>query len=372
MGISNKFDRVWQLVWKEFRQIFRDPRLARLIFVAPIIQLVIFGYAVSTDIRNTPVFVVDHDPSRFSREVVEALTVSGFFKVVGRSDKPSDIVKALDYGDAMMGVEIPVDFTKRLEERSGAEIQLLFDGTNSNTAMVARSYAERIVQNYGNRFGVVERPLTIDLRERAWYNPSLVSRNYYVPAVVGIIILLVCLLLTSLAIVREREIGTLEQILVSPLTAGELIAGKTIPFAIISLADMTLVTAVALLWFRIPFEGNFFNLFFASILYILPALGIGLFISTISNTQQEAFMTSFLFFQPAVLLSGFMFPVSSMPDFFRWLTLLNPVRHYLEIVRGIFLKGTGLLELWPQYTILLIMGVATLWFSALRFKKKAV
>jgi ABC-2 type transport system permease protein len=234
---------------------------------------------------------------------------------------------------------------------------------------VARSYAERIILAYALAASPETPPEPVDLRERAWYNADLASRNYNVPAVVGALILLVCLLLTALAVVREREIGTLEQLRVSPLRPGELIAGKTIPFGLIGLVDLVIVTLVALLWFGVPFRGSVLYLLAASVLYLLSALGIGLLISTISRTQQEAFMGSFLVFMPAILLSGFMFPVSSMPKVFQWLTVLNPVRHYIEIVRDIFLKGTGVPSLWPQYLALLLLGSALLWFSASRFRK---
>lgn len=368
--MRESLERVWEMVRKEFLQIFREPRLRRVIFVAPIIQLVVFGYAVSTDIRQTSTFVVDHDRTRASRELLEAFVASGYFRVVGRSDRPADLMNALDHGDAIVGVEIPRGFATALLDGSGAQVQILLDGTNSNTATVARGYAERIVQSFAARVSPVAVQTPIDLRERAWFNPDLASRNYNVPAVVGAIILLVCLLLTSLAIVREREIGTLEQLMVSPLTPGELIAGKTIPFAIIGLVDLAVVTTVALVWFGVPFEGSAFLLLVASVLFLLSGLGVGLFISTISNTQQEAFMSSFLIFQPTMLLSGFMFPVSSMPDLFQWLTLLNPLRHYLEIVRGIFLKGAGLADLWSQYLALLVMGSVILWFASTRFRKR--
>jgi ABC-2 type transport system permease protein len=210
--------------------------------------------------------------------------------------------------------------------------------------------------------------LPIDLRERAWFNPDLSSRDYNVPAVVGSLVLLVCLLLTSLAVVREREIGTLEQLKVSPLTAGELIWGKTIPFGVIGLMDLAIVTAIAIFWFEIPFRGSLVLLLLASALFLLSGLGLGLLISTVSNTQQEAFMASFLVFMPAILLSGFMFPVSSMPGVFEWLTLLNPVRHYIEIVRSLFLKGTGFADLWSQYLSLLALGSALLSFASFRFR----
>lgn len=365
-------ERIFEMVRKELRQVFRDVRMRGVLFVAPVIQLVIFGYAVSTDVRDTSTFVVDYDGTRESRELVEAFTASGYFRVVGSSRRSSDLVRAIDHGEAVLGVVIPAGFARDL--RGGGEparVQLLLDGTNSNLATVAGGYAERIVQSWAAAYAPALPVPAVDLRTRAWFNPDLESRVYNVPAVMGAILVLICLLLTSLAIVREREIGTLEQLLVSPLTSGELILGKTIPFALIGLVDLALITGVALFWFRVPFRGSALLLVFASLLYILCALGVGLFISTISRTQQEAFMSVFLVFMPTMLLSGFMFPVSSMPALFRWLTLLNPMRHYLEIVRGIFLKGAGLGALWEQFLALSLMGVGILWLAADRFRRRA-
>jgi len=368
--LRDKVERVRELVVKEFRQIRRDPRLNRVIILTPILQLVLFGYAVSTDVFDTPVYVVDHDRTQASRALVDAFTASGYFRVVGQSERPADLVASLDHGSAVVGLEIPRGFARQIHAPTGSEVQLLLDGTNSNTASVAGAYAERIVRAYGVRVQQREAVDLVDLRERAWFNADLSSRDYNVPAVIGAILMLVALLLTSLAIVREREIGTLEQLRVSPLSPGELIAGKMIPFGIIGLLDMVLVTAVAVLWFRIPFVGNPGMLLLASILYLLATLGIGLLISTLASTQQEAFMVSFLVYMPAILLSGFMFPISSMPDSFQWLTLLNPMRHYLEVVRGVFLKGVGIGALWPQYLALLGMGVSVLWFAAARFRAR--
>lgn len=367
---KNSLERIREMVRKEFLQLFRDPRMWRIIFIAPLIQLVIFGYAVSTDIKLTSTFVVDNSRSQESRDLLDALTASGYFKISGRSQRPADVVRALDHEEALVGIVIPVDFAERLHTGAGADIQLLLDGSQSNSATVAQGYAERIVQDFGQRYARGVTP-AIDLRERAWFNPNLTSRNYNVPAVAGAIIFLVCLLLTSLAIVREREIGTLEQLMVSPLSAVELIAGKTIPFAMIGLVDVVLVTVAALFWFQVPLAGSFPLLIFASLLFILSGLGIGLLISTVSKTQQEAFMTSFLVFMPTILLSGLMFPISSMPLLFQWLTLINPMRHYLDIVRGIFLKGAGIAPLWPQYLALVALGSAVLIFAASRFRKQA-
>jgi ABC-2 type transport system permease protein len=356
------------MVIKEFRQVFRDPRMARVIFVAPVIQLLVFGYAVSTDISETPTFVVDHDRTPTSRELVDVLTASRYFRVVGRSNRPGDLVRALERGDAVVGLTVPVNFSRDFVSGAGARLQLLLDGTNSNTASVAQGYAERIFADFARRkSGGVS--LQVELRDRPWFNPNLESRDYNVPAVVGALLILVCLLLTSLAIVREREIGTLEQLEVSPLTAGELIAGKTIPFALIGLVDLSIVITVALYWFEVPFRGSFLLLLLASALYILSALGIGLLISSVSTTQQEAFMASFLVFLPAILLSGFMFPVTSMPELFQWATLLNPVRHYLEIVRAVFLKGAGFESLSFQFGALVAIGVTVLAVATVRFHK---
>jgi len=370
--------RIRELVRKEFRQVFRDSRLWRLIFFAPMFQLIVFGYAVSTDVRNVKTIVVDQDHSRLSRELVDSFTAPGYFRVVQRSDRPGDVAYSLDHGDAVAAVVIPVDFQSDIESGRGSSVQLLFDGTNSNIATIAKGYAERIVQTFAVSHGRilvngVPSPSAsappVALRDRAWFNPDLESRNYNVPAVVGAIIMLICLLLTSLAIVREREVGTLEQLMVSPLRPVELIIGKTIPFALIGITDLVVITTVAILWFGIPFRGSFFQLFVASVLYLLSALGIGLFISTISSTQQEAFMSSFLVFMPTILLSGFMFPVNSMPRIFQWMTLANPMRHYLEIVRATFLKGAGFENLLPQFGALTLIGATIILLAVRRFDK---
>ena len=363
--------RVREMVVKEFRQMRRDPKLLRIIFIAPLLQLIVFGYAVSTDVRGTKTFVVDHDRTRDSRALVEAFTSSGYFRLAGRSARPQDLVSALDHGRATIGLQIPPGYSRSLHGGAEAPVQILLDGTNSNTATVVRGYAERIVEQQASRAAERSGVPALDLRPRAWFNPDLSSRNYNVPAVIGAIIFLICLLLTSLAVVREREIGTLEQLMVSPLTSRELIAGKAIPFALIGIVDVGLITAAALIWFGVPFHGSPPLLLGASVLYLFSGLGLGLIVSTISSTQQEAFMAAFLFFMPTILLSGFMFPVSSMPEVFQWVTLLNPMRHFLEIVRGIFLKGVGMRVLWPQFLALFLMGAGLLSIAATRFRKTA-
>jgi len=373
-GLRLKLLRIRRMAVKELRQTLRDERTKRMIFGAPIIQLLLFGYAVNTDVHGVATALVDHDRTAESRELVSALTASGYFRIVTTSDRSSDLGWALDHGDAVVGLEIPPRYGVDLLRGRSPAVQLLVDGTNSNTATVAQGYATRIVQQLGARVastsgGAAALPAGIDLRARAWFNPSLESRVYNVPAVIGVIVLLMCLLLTALGVVREREVGTLEQLLVSPLTPGELMLGKTIPVAGIALVQLTLVTTVALLWFHIPLRGSVPVLLLAAALFILAGLSFGLLISTVSATQQEAFLAMFLFLLPAIILSGFLYPISTMPEFFQRLTLANPLRHFLEIVRGIFLKGAGLRELWVQFTVLSAMAVAGLVVATRRFRR---
>ncbi len=247
------------------------------------------------------------------------------------------------------------------------------DGTNSNTATVAQGYAAAILSDFGVRAtsgAGTAMPVGVDLRARAWFNPSLESRVYNVPGVVGVIVLIMCLLLTAMAVVREREVGTLDQLLVSPLSPGELMLGKTIPVAGVALLQLSLVVTVALLWFRIPFRGSAVALLLAAAIFILAGLSFGLLISTISSTQQEAFLAMFLFLLPAIILSGFLYPIDTMPELFQQLTLLNPLRHFLEIVRAIFLKGSGIDDLWVQYAALVVMASGALSLATRRFRAR--
>jgi ABC-2 type transport system permease protein len=360
-----------ELLKKELRQMLRDPRMRAVIFVAPVIQLVAFGYAVNTDIRNTATFVVDLDQSAASRNLVDRFASTGYFAIVGRSNRPADLVAALDRNAAALGIEIPAGFERDVAD-GRARVQAILDGTNSNTATVAQGYATQIVQRYAlehaRRRGLV--PVGgLDLRTRAWYNPELESRVYNVPAVVGALVMLMSLILTSLAVVREREVGTLDQLLVSPLSATELILGKTIPVVLVGLIQITLISGVAVLWFNIPMRGSIAALVAAALIYILAGVSLGLIISTYSKTQQEAFMSMFLLFMPLMILSGFFFPVSSMPQFFQWITVLNPVRHFIEIVRAIFLKGEGFSGLARQYLWLITIATIALTLAIARLRR---
>ena len=364
--------RIRALLRKEFRQLFRDPKAKRIMFGAPIIQLMLFGYAVTTDVHNVGMHVVDYDRTAESRELQSALEAGRYFRIIAVSDRPASLQDDVDAGHAGVGLIIPRGFARDLAAGRGARVQVLVDGTSSNTATVAQGYVTRIVHQFGLDYArehgrIIEGG--VDLRARAWYNPALLSRVYNVPAIIGVLLMLMCFLLTALNVVRERELGTLEQLMVSPVNGTELILGKTIPVAIIAFIDLLLITTVALLWFHIPFRGNPGALLLAATIYILACLGVGLLISTVSRTQQEAFMGMFLLLLPAIVLSGFMYPVKTMPAFFQYLTLLNPVRHFLEIVRGIFLKGEGVAQLWPQYLAISITAAVVLLVATRRFKR---
>lgn len=366
--------RIGRMVHKELRQLFRDPRTKRIIFLSPIVQLLLFGYAVDTDVRQVGIAVLDRDHTTESRALVDALTASGYFEVTRWAAADGELSRALDRGEARAALVIPPRFAADLAAGRAPAVQILLDGTNSNTAAVAQGYAARLVGEFGARHGSVGLEVTpvaergVDLRVRAWFNPELASRAYNVPAVIGMIVLVMSLLLTAMAVVREREVGTMDQLLVSPLSPGELILGKTLPVAGVAMVQLALVASVALLWFRIPFRGSVLALVLAAALFILAGLSFGLLVSTISRTQQEAFLSIFLLLLPAVILSGFLYPVETMPAVFQWLTYANPFRHFLEIVRGLFLKGAGLADLWVQFAALAVMAAAGLALAIERFR----
>jgi ABC-2 type transport system permease protein len=365
---------------KEFIQVLRDPRMKALIFIMPVIQLIMFGYAVTTDVDHIKTAVCDLDKSPQSRALIERFTASGYFTVVDRTDRPERLGELLDRGKATIGIQINRGFADDLRSGRQAAIQTIIDGTDSNTGTVAMDYAQRITQEFSKaRAAPIEltqlaqaQTNPIELRSRAWFNPDLKSRYYNVPGVIAVVVLLISLLLTAMAIVREREIGTMEQLMVTPIRSFELILGKTLPFVLISFIDVLVVTAIGVSWFHVPIQGSLGLLLFGAGLYLMSTIGIGLFISTISQTQQQALMSSFFFYLPAVLLSGFMFPISNMPEPAQWLTYLNPLRYFLVIIRDIFLKGSGLEILWPQFAALAVLGTALLLISSLRFKKRMV
>lgn len=380
------WERILVIFRKELLQTVRDVRRRMLLFGPPLLQLIVFGYAVNMDVQNTRLAWLDMDNTPESRELRASFESSRYFHVVETPSRIGDARDLLDRGDIQAIVQILPGFGRDVRRGATAAVQVLVDGTNSNTAAIISNYASQIVASYAaaslagsanartlTSGAAMAAPIAVggvSARQRVWFNPDLKSRNYFVPGVVVNIIALVTIMLTSMSIVREKEVGTMEQLMVTPIKPFELILGKVLPFALIGLLEVALVVTAAKVTFQTPFRGSVFTLFGCSVLFLLTSLGVGLFISTVSNTMQQAMMASFFFFMPAMLLSGFAFPVRNMPPVVQYLTYLNPVRYFMEIVRGIFLKGTGPEFLWPQMTALFVIGAAILTLSSLRFHKR--
>lgn len=382
MNVTNGFfqslERVHRLVVKEFIQILRDDRMKGVIFVLPFIQLFIFSYAMANDVRHIPTAICDRDGTPQSRELTARLLGSGLFEIAGTPRTDGELRDLLDHGRALIVVRFEPGFGAGVAAGRTEPLQILADGTDSNTAGIALQYAQRIIRGFNRdtqlgrmrrTTGVPPRVGEVTLESRAWFNPNREAIFFFVPGVVALIITLVSLMLTSMAIVREKEIGTIEQILVSPITPTEFILGKTLPFALICFGEVVVVMSAAVFWFGIPVRGSIPLLFVAAGLYMLTTLGIGLLISTVCETQQQAMMSTFFFFQPAILLSGFSFPIANMPELIQTMTLINPMRYFLVIIRSIFLKGTGLAVLWPQFAALALIGITTFFLSSRRFQK---
>ena len=370
--------RIKAIIKKEFRQTFRDPRMRAMIFITPVFQVLIFGYAATTDVNHVPTAIYDLDNTRQSRDLIRAFTSSNYFAVKQFINDDSQLNEVFDQSIVNTVIRINHGFAQDILGNNNPKVQLIVDGTDSNITAVVLGYAASIIQRYSGEFSsrqidIVLQKIgsipSVDLRTRAWFNENLLSRNFYIPGVIALIVSLMSLMLTSMAIVREKEIGTIEQLVVSPLTPAELIIGKLIPFVAIAVFEAVFVTLVGVMWFKIPIHGNLLLLLISTLIYLLVSLGVGLLISTISSTQQQALMSTFLFFLPANLLSGFIFPIQNMPTLIQYITILNPLRYYIVILRGIFLKGIGLDILWPQILALLIMGIAILTISSLRFHK---
>ena len=380
------WERIKQIVIKEFRQTLRDPRTRFVLIIPPLFQTIIFGFAVNLDVTTVRLGVMDLDQTIESRRLIDRFLASSSFTLAGGATTEFEAQDLLDRGRVQALVRIPAGFGADAARGRQTEIQILVDGANSNTAALVGSYSSTVVANYNRelltetqlkklvsrtRYGPVKLSMPgVAAQSRVWFNPELLSRNYFVPGVIVNIIMLVTLMLTALSIVREKEIGTMEQIMVTPIRSIELMIGKTVPFALIGMLDMVLVTIAALLIFHVPLRGQLLLLTVATALFLLSTLGAGLFLSTISTTQQQAMMSSFFFFQPAFMLSGFSFPIRNMPEPVQYLTYLNPMRYFMEIVRGVFLKGSGWEILWPQLLAMAVFGVAILTTSALRFHKR--
>ncbi len=371
--------RIWRIIVKEFIQLRRD-RYARFrLLVPPIIQMLIYGYAATFEVHRVPIAVLDLDHSQESRDLLSRFTFTGRFNIerILRDDR--DIPRTIGRSDIPMALKIEPGFAELLRKGQTAHLQVILDGTDSNTALIALGYVNQIATTYAQDYAHdrLERLMPamaamapqVDLEQRPWYNPGLSSQWFFVPGVIGSITLIMVVNLTAFAIVREREIGTLEQVMVTPIRPVELILGKTVPFFLVGLADAALVAVVGTLWFRVPFRGNPLVLLLGTVLFLLNTLSIGLLISTLCSTQQQAFASAFFFLNPAFILSGFAFPITSMPREMQWITYVDPLRYFLVILRGTFLKGVGLEVLWPQMAALACLTVLLLAMGVMRFRK---
>jgi ABC-2 type transport system permease protein len=373
-----RFQRLRCLVRKEFIELKMNPRLFGLVIIAPIIQLTMLGYAATTDVRDVPLVVADGDRTRGSRELVARFDASPNFTVVDTVTTVDEIEPYLERGRASLALSIPVGYEETIRSGRPVRVQVVADGTDSNSTTVAVGYATSLIGGYAldlasaGTEGSRAAPPGIDARIRVWFNPQLESRYFMIPGVLALILLIITTNLASMAIVREKELGTLEQLNVTPLRRWELIVGKLLPYGVIGLVDVLLVVAVAVLWFEVPLRGSFALLFGMSLVYVLCTLSLGLFISTISDTQQQAMMTAtFFFLTPMIYLSGFIFPIENMPAVIQPVTYLIPLRYFLIIVRGIFLKGIGLDLLWPQAAALATWGTVVLGLAVVRSRKRA-
>jgi ABC-2 type transport system permease protein len=372
------FDRLKSMLIKEFIQVFRDPRMRIVLFVIPIIQTVIFSYAVNMDVKNIPTAVLDRDNSAESRELVAIMSSSGYFRVTEHISGDRDSQRLLDKGAVRVVLNMEHGFGEQLRRGDSAQLQVLLDGSDSNTAGIIMGYLARLATSYNTElqrkyvtrhFGAPPRVGQVQLVSRAWFNDNLESPPFYVPAVITNILFVITMLLSALAIVREKELGTIEQVIVSPIRKYEFILGKTLPFVLIGYIDVALISVVGTLVFDVPVRGSLWLLFLATTIFLMSSLGIGLLISTVSQTQQQAMMSAFFIIFPAMLLSGFAFPIENMPEPAQWLTMLNPLRYYMVIIRGIFMKGVGMSALWEQMAAMAAIGVVVLLVAIRRFKK---
>ncbi len=371
--------RLKQMLIKEFIQVFRDKRTRFVLFGPPIIQMLVFGYAATFEIYHVPTVVLDLDHSQESRELVSRFSSSPYFDVQRQLTDYRELGDLIDQGKATVGLEINAGFAQNLRKGQTAPLQVIVDATNSNTALIASGYISQIALGFAQDYQqdhiyriapqMVEQIPSVELEPRPWYNPELRSRWFFIPGIIGSLTLVLVVTLTAFAVVREREIGTLEQIMVTPIRPAEFILGKTLPFFLIGLFDVSLIATVGTLWFRVPFRGQISVLFSGAVLFLLCMLGVGLLISTVSSTQQQAMVTAFFFIMPAITFSGFGFPISTMPQWLQYLTYLSPLRYFLVVLRGTYLKGVGFDILWPQMVAMAGLGVGLLTVAVLRFHK---
>lgn len=359
---------VLALIRKEFLQVFRDHNMLRVVFLMPFIQLLVLGYAVDTDVRRIETAVYDFDHSRLSREFTQALSAGDYF-VTGTS-KVSVLNLDRDFlaNRYKAALVIPEGFGRDLENGAGAGASLTVDGSNANSAAIALGYAGLITAQFNQR--IADCPQPISIRQKLLYNPEAESVYYMVPGIVAVLLTMITVMLTSMAIVREREMGTLEQVMVTPISTPAFILGKTIPFAILGFVEMSLALAVGILWFGIPFAGSWALLYGLSLVFLFTTLGMGMFISTVTSTQQQAMFFAWFFAIFAIMTSGFFTPIDNMPEVVQYMTYLNPLRFYIRIVRGIMMKGAGVNTLSRDIIALVVYSAVIFFFAWMRFSKR--
>ncbi len=363
--------RILYLIQKEFRQIFRDRAMVAIMFFAPIVQTIVLGFAMTTDVKNVKVIIYDADNSTASRELCRRFVNNPYFRFVGYAPGPGGIYHALQNWQAQLGIFIPWDFDEKLGRGLMPELQMIADGLDGNTAGIAVGYAQGILATYTQElpgFAVASSPVRSETR--MWYNLNLESKNYMVPGLIGLLLTIITMFLTSMGLVREKEIGTLEQLMVTPILPAELIIGKVLPFMVIGFVEINVVLGVAFLVFKLVMAGNYFLLLGVSMLYFLTTLGLGIFISTLVETQQQALFVSWFFLIFLMLMSGFLTPVANMPVFWQKVTYLNPLRYYVNLIREIFLKATPLQYLWNEIMPLAVFGLLIITASAMKFHKR--
>ena len=369
--------RIWQMVKKEFIQVWRDRRLRIFLFLPPIIQLIVYGYATNFDIKQVPFAVFDEDRTQASEILISRFTASEYFSLTNFINSEAELRNLIDRSQITLAVRIPKGFAEKIKANQPAPLQLILDATDSNAALIVAKYTRTILNDYSRE--ILQQTLRhldlpkklstpVVIEPRAWLNPNLESKNAFVPGVIAMVVMLVSLMLTALAVVREREIGTMAQILVSPLSPLEFLSGKTIPFILISLVDVALVTLVGVFWFEIPFQGSVIVLFIGTMAFLLSSVGLGLLISTVCSTQQQAVMAGTFVLTPAIMLSGLIFPIANMAVIFQYITYVNPLRYFIVIVQGVFLGGRSLAALWPQMAAMAGLGVVFLGLSIIRFR----
>jgi ABC-2 type transport system permease protein len=369
-----------EIIRKEFIQFRRDKKMFGISFLAPVIQLLILGYAVTLDVKNIPLAVCDLDRSSASRDLTRSFSSSGYFSIADEPARPEDVDRDIDDGHASIAIIIPVDFGRKLASGESAPLQVIADGSESNSAGIGMSYATLIVGRYSEdilvrsliRRGLASAiPGRVQAETRVWFNPELKSRNFMVPGVLALLLMVMTMILTSLAIVKEKETGKMEQLVVTPIRPYQLMVGKLAPFLFIGIIDVVLVVLFTDVFFDLPVKGSFWLLLGLCIIFLMTTLGLGLFVSTISRTQQQAMLTAIFFFMlPMIFFSGFVFPIQNMPQIIQYVTYVIPLRYFFVIVRGLFLKGVGIDTLWPQALALLIFGSVILSLSVIRFQKK--